>query len=153
MTREGDEAPDFCLPDKDGKEICLEDFKNNWIVLYFYPRDNTTGCTREAVDFSSHLEEFEKMNAVVIGISPDSSQSHVKFADKYDLRHMLLSDEKHEVSKKYGVWQRKKMYGREYYGVVRSTFVINPEGKVAHVWRNVKVEGHVEEVKNALKKL
>lgn len=111
MIREGDEAPDFCLLDKDEKEICLEGFKNNWIVLYFYPRDSTAGCAREAVDFSSHLEDFEKMNAVVIGISPDSSQSHVKFADKYDLRHMLLSDEKHEVLKNMGFGNAKRCTG------------------------------------------
>ena len=151
--REGDEAPDFCLPDKDGNEVCLKDFNNKWIALYFYPRDNTSGCTREAVDFSSHLNEFEKINTIIIGISPDSPQSHMKFTDKFDLKHILLSDEKHEALKKYGVWQLKKMYGREYFGVIRSTFLINSDGKIAYVWRNVKVGGHIEEVKKKAKEL
>ena len=144
-------APDFCLPDENGKEICLHDFKEKWIVLYFYPKDNTTGCTKEAKDFTEYIEEFEKLNAVVIGISPDSMQSHKKFREKHGLKVLLLSDENKEVLKKYGVWQLKKMYGREYYGVVRSTFLINGEGNIVHEWRRVKVKGHVEEVLKKLK--
>ena len=144
-------APDFCLPDENGKEICLHDFKGKWVILYFYPKDNTTGCTKEAKDFTDYIEEFEKLNAVVIGISPDSMQSHKKFREKHGLRVLLLSDENKEVLKKYEVWQLKKMYGREYYGVVRSTFLINDEGNIVHEWRRVKVKGHVEEVLKKLK--
>ncbi len=144
---------DFCLPDENGKKICLKDFEGKWIILYFYPRDSTSGCTKEAIDFSEHIDDFKKMNAVVIGISPDSQQSHKKFIEKYNLKIILLSDEEHKVLQKYGVWQLKKMYGREYYGVVRSTFLINPDGKIVHEWRKVKVKGHVEEVLQKLKEV
>jgi len=144
---------DFCLPDENGKKICLKDFEGKWIILYFYPRDSTSGCTKEAIDFSEHIDDFKKMNAVVIGISPDSQQSHKKFIEKYNLKIILLSDEGHKVLQKYGVWQLKKMYGREYYGVVRSTFLINPDGKIVHEWRKVKVKGHVEEVLQKLKEV
>ncbi len=140
----------FCLPDENGKKRCLEDFRGKWIVLYFYPKDNTTGCTKEAKDFTQHIEEFEKLNAVVIGISPDSMQSHKKFKEKHGLKVILLSDESREAIQKYGVWKLKKMYGRSYYGVVRSTFLIDPDGNIVHEWRGVKVKGHVEDV---LKKL
>ena len=145
--KEGDEAPSFCLPDKDDREICLTDFKGKWIVLYFYPKDNTSGCTREAVEFTGAINEFEKLNSVVLGVSPDSVERHYKFAEKHDLGVTLLSDVEHKVLEAYGVWQQKKMYGREFWGVVRSTFLIDPEGKVAHVWRKVRVKGHVEAVK------
>ena len=144
---------DFCLPDENGEKICLKDFEGKWIILYFYPRDSTSGCTKEAIDFSEHIDDFKKMNAVVIGISPDSQQSHKKFIEKYNLKIILLSDEEHKVLQKYGVWQLKKMYGREYYGVVRSTFLINPDGKIVHEWRKVKVKGHVEEVLQKLKEV
>ena len=144
---------DFCLPDENGKKICLKDFEGKWIILYFYPKDSTSGCTKEAIDFSEHIDDFKKMNAVVIGISPDSQQSHKKFIEKYNLKIILLSDEEHKVLQKYGVWQLKKMYGREYYGVVRSTFLINPDGKIVHEWRKVKVKGHVEEVLQKLKEV
>lgn len=144
---------DFCLPDENGKKICLKDFEGKWIILYFYPKDSTSGCTKEAIDFSEHIDDFKKMNAVVIGVSPDSQQSHKKFIEKYNLKIILLSDEGHKVLQKYGVWQLKKMYGREYYGVVRSTFLINPDGKIVHEWRKVKVKGHVEEVLQKLKEV
>lgn len=146
-------APSFCLPSADGKQICLEDFKGRWVVLYFYPKDNTSGCTMEAKDFSEHIEEFDELGAVVIGISPDSPRSHERFIDKHGLKVLLLSDESKEVLKKYGVWQLKKMYGREYYGVVRSTFLIDDKGNIVHEWRKVKVKGHVEEVLKKLKEV
>ena len=149
----GKKAPGFCLPDENGREICLDDFKGKWVVLYFYPKDNTSGCTMEAKDFSSNMEKFEEMNAVVIGISPDSQESHKKFREKHGLNVILLSDESHEVMEKYGVWQLKKMYGREYYGVVRSTFLINPEGNIVHEWRKVRVKGHVDDVLRKLEEM
>ncbi len=151
MTVEiGDEAINFCLPDKDEKQVCLEDFRGKWIVLYFYPKDNTSGCTREAKDFTTLLEEFEKNNAVIIGISPDPPKKHLSFIMKHELKVLLLSDTEHKVLEQYGAWQLKKMYGREYMGVVRSTFLIDPEGKIAYAWRKVRVKGHAEAV---LKKL
>jgi len=143
-------ASNFCLPNENDEKICLNDFRGKWVVLYFYPKDNTTGCTKEAKDFSESIEEFEELNAVVIGISPDSVQSHKKFREKHDLRVILLSDESKETIQKYGVWQLKKMYGRSYYGVIRSTFLIDPDGKIIHEWKHVKVKGHINEV---LKKL
>jgi len=149
----GKEALDFCLLDENGQKVCLSDFKGKWVVLYFYPKDNTPGCTKEAENFSELLPEFEKLGAVVIGVSPDSVESHKKFKEKRDLKVKLLSDESREVLKAYGVWQKKKMYGREYMGVVRTTYLIDPEGKVAHVWKRVKVKGHAEAVLNRLKDL
>ena len=132
---------------------CLSDFTGKWVVLYFYPKDNTSGCTREAIEFSEQLPDFEKQNAAIIGISPDSPASHQKFAEKHQLGVLLLSDESHEVAEKYGVWKLKRMYGREYYGIERSTFLITPEGKLAHEWRKVKVSGHVDTVKQTLETL
>jgi len=149
----GSEAPSFCLPDRAGQQKCLSDFTGKWVVLYFYPKDNTSGCTREAIEFSEQLSEFEKHNAAIIGISPDSSASHQKFAEKHQLTVLLLSDENHEVAEKYGVWKLKRMYGREYYGIERSTFLITSEGKLAHEWRKVKVAGHVDTVKQTLETL
>jgi len=149
----GSEAPLFCLLDRADKQQCLSDFTGKWVVLYFYPKDNTSGCTREAIEFSEQLPVFAKQNAAVIGISPDSPASHQKFADKHQLGVLLLSDENHEVAEKYGVWKLKRMYGREYYGIERSTFLITPEGKLAHEWRKVKVGGHVDAVKQTLEAL
>lgn len=146
-------AVEFCLPDEEEKVVCLKDFRGKWVVLYFYPKDNTSGCTMEAIDFTAHMDRLEKMNAVVIGISPDPPKSHAKFIDKHGLKVKLLSDKSHEVLEKYGVWQLKKMYGREYYGVVRSTFIISPDGNIDHEWRKVKVKGHVEEVIKKLEEL
>ena len=142
------------LPKECGeKEICLNDFKGKWVVLYFYPKDNTPGCTREALDFTEKLEEFEKLGAVIIGVSKDSTRSHRRFIEKHGIRVILLSDPEHKVIEAYGAWGKKKRYGREYYGTVRSTFLIDPEGRVRKVWRNVKVKGHVEEVLKTLKEL
>ena len=149
----GDTAPKFCLPDQDGNEACLEDHAGKWVVLYFYPKDNSKGCTLEALDFTMSREEFEKMGAVILGISPDSVKSHKGFCDKHGLSITLLSDPEHKALDEYGVWQLKKMYGREYHGVVRSTFLVDPEGKVAHAWRKVRVKGHVDAVKEKLAEL
>jgi peroxiredoxin Q/BCP len=149
----GNKAPQLRLMDKDGNEVSLEDFKGRWIVLYFYPKDNTSGCTQEAIDFSSAKREFEELNAVILGASPDSIESHCKFAEKNNLSITLLSDMQHGVLESYGAWQLKKMYGNEYMGVVRSTFLIDPEGKIRKIWRKVKVKGHVEEVRDALQQL
>ena len=151
--KEGNEAPSFCLPDKDNRETCLIDFKSKWIVLYFYPKDNTSGCTREAVEFTATINEFETLDTAVLGVSPDSVERHYKFIEKHNLEVTLLSDVEHKVLEAYGVWQQKNMYGREFWGVVRSTFLIDSEGKIAHVWRKVKVKGHVEAVKNRLLEL
>ena len=149
----GEPAPDFCLPNQDDKMVCLRDLQGKWVVLYFYPKDNTSGCTREAVDFTTFLNAFHERNAVVIGISPDSTRSHRNFTSKHGLKVTLLSDPEHKVIESYGAWQLKKMYGREYYGVVRSTFLIDPEGKIAWVWPRVKVKGHVEAVLQKLVEL
>ncbi len=153
MLHVGDVAPDFCLPNQDEVEICLRDLKGKWIVLYFYPKDNTPGCTTEAIDFTENLPDFESLDAVVLGVSPDSPKKHKNFIEKKNLKITLLADEEKEVSQKYGVWQLKKMYGREYMGIVRSTFLIDPEGKIAAVWEKVKVKGHAEAVKEKLKEL
>jgi peroxiredoxin Q/BCP len=141
-----DRAPMFCLPDQDGKKVCLENFKGQWVVLYFYPKDNTPGCSLEAVDFTAAREVLEKQNTVILGVSPDSTKSHKNFIAKKELTITLLSDPKHTVLKKYGVWQLKKNYGKEYEGVVRSTFLISPDGDIALAWYNVRAKGHVEQV-------
>ena len=149
----GESAPQFCLPDKDGREICLESLKGRWVVLYFYPKDNTSGCTLEAIGFSGMLDELANLDATVIGVSLDSAASHTKFADKHSLKLVLLSDVEHKVLEDYGVWQHKKLYGRDFLGVVRSTFIIDPAGRIAHIWPKVSVKGHVDEVKRKLVEL
>lgn len=149
----GDIAPLFTLPDKDNKNISLSDYKGKWVVLYFYPKDNTPGCTTEACDFSISISDFQNLNTEVIGISPDSTESHKKFIEKYSLKVVLLSDTKHEILEKYGVWQQKKMYGKEYMGVLRSTFIINPKGKIEALWYGVSVKNHIKEVQEKLKEL
>ncbi len=149
----GDKAPLFCLPNQDEEDVCLEDFKGKWIVLYFYPKDNTSGCTKEAIGFTEKKKEFEALNAIILGVSPDSPKSHRNFIQKKELTITLLSDQEHKVLETYGAWQLKKMYGREYMGVVRSTFLIDPEGKIAHIWPKVKVTGHVEDVLSKLKEV
>jgi peroxiredoxin Q/BCP len=153
ILKTGDKAAPFCLQDSNEKTVCLKDFKGKWLVLYFYPKDQTPGCTLEAVEFTRQLPDFHKLNAEVLGVSPDSPKSHCSFIEKEDLKLILLSDPKHEVLEKYGVWTLKKQYGREYYGVERSTFLIDPKGNIASVWQDVKVQGHVETVKSILKKI
>ena len=153
MLEVGDKAPEFCLPNQDENEICLRDLKGKWIVLYFYPKDNTPGCTTEACDFTEAMPDFEGLDAVILGVSPDSPKKHRNFITKKELGITLLSDENKEVLEQYGVWQLKKMCGREYMGVVRSTFLIDPDGNIAEIWRNVRVKGHVEKVKERLASL
>lgn len=146
-------APEFSLPNQDGVEISLRDLIGSWIVLYFYPKDNTPGCTTQACDFTSLEEEFRDLEAIVIGVSPDSIKSHKNFITKKSLSIMLLSDESKECIKSYEAWGLKKMYGREYEGVFRSTFIIDPKGNIAKEYRNVKVKGHVQSVKEDLVRL
>jgi peroxiredoxin Q/BCP len=153
MLNIGDAVPDFCLPNQDEEEICLRDIKGRWIVLYFYPKDNTPGCTTEACDFTVALPDFEGLDAIVLGVSPDSPKKHRNFIEKKELKITLLADEEKELCSTFGVWQLKKNYGREYMGVVRSTFIIDPDGKIAAKWEKVKVKGHVEEVKAKLEAL
>ncbi|MDD1665742.1 MAG: peroxiredoxin [Methanomicrobiales archaeon] len=146
----GRTAPDFCLPDADRKEICLGSFRGRWVVLYFYPRDNTPGCTLEAIQFSRALEEFAGLGAQVIGVSTDSPESHEKFTEKHQLTVLLLSDPDHHVVAAYGAWKPKTFFGKEILGTERDTFLIDPEGKIAEVWRKVSVKGHAEAVKETL---
>ncbi|MFG0283870.1 MAG: thioredoxin-dependent thiol peroxidase [Phycisphaerales bacterium JB039] len=157
MIEEGKKAPAFTLPDQDGKKVSLKDFAGAPVVLYFYPKDDTSGCTAEACQFRDLLPKFKRSKAVVLGVSPDSAASHRKFADKHDLPFTLLADEANEgepkVCAKYGVWQEKSMYGRKYMGVVRTTYLIDGAGKVARRWDKVKVPGHAEEVLEAIKAL
>ena len=148
----GSPAPDFSLPTGRGEQISLKGLKGKKVVLYFYPKDNTSGCTKEACSFNENLARVKKMGAVVIGVSPDGAASHAKFADKYSLSFPLLSDESKEVLKKYGVWKEKSMYGRKYMGVERTTFIIDEKGIISHIFPKVKVEGHVDEVLSALTK-
>ncbi|MEM3154297.1 MAG: thioredoxin-dependent thiol peroxidase [Candidatus Woesearchaeota archaeon] len=149
MLKEGDKAPDFVLKDADGKEVALSDFKGKWIVLYFYPKDNTPGCTIEALDFTALKKNFEKKNAVILGVSKDACKSHKKFIENKKLTITLLSDEDTKVSQKYGVWRLKKFMGREYMGTHRSTFLINPNGKIKKIWYGVSPEGHAKDVLEA----
>ena len=146
MLKIGMTAPNFSLPDKDGKIINLTDFLGKKVVLYFYPKDNTSGCTKQALAFKENYEEFLSRGITVIGISKDSMKSHQSFISKYDLPFILLSDTSLEVLQKYGVWQEKKMYGKPYMGVVRTTFVINEEGNIEKIYEKVKPEENVKEV-------
>ena len=150
---EGMKAPGFSLPDQDGAEVSLSEFEGNWVVLYFYPKDDTPGCTAEACEFTDGIEDFKGLNAVVLGCSPDSPEKHRKFIAKYDLGVRLLSDPEHEVMEAYGAWGEKNMYGKVTVGVIRSTVVIDPEGRVAHRWKRVKAKGHAEKVRERLEKL
>ena len=149
----GNKALDFCLLDEKEEKTCLKDFKGKNVVLYFYPKDNTKTCTVEAISFTKHLKDYEKLNAIVLGVSPDSCGSHQKFIEKQGLKIKLLSDPEHKVIEKYGAWSLKKMRGKEYMGVIRSTFLIDAKGKIAHIWPNVKVKGHAEEVKEKLEEI
>ncbi|MFY8001147.1 MAG: thioredoxin-dependent thiol peroxidase [Candidatus Kapaibacteriota bacterium] len=142
----GSQAPDFTAHTDGGGSISLQDLRGKTVILYFYPKDDTSGCTAEACDFRDNMERLIASDAVVIGVSPDSPKSHDKFKQKYDLNFALISDESKEICQNYGVWVEKSMYGRKYMGVERSTFVINPEGILTHEWRKVKVSGHVDDV-------
>lgn len=151
MLETGTKAPSFTLPDKDGNEISLEDFRGKKVVLYFYPRDNTPGCTRQACAYAGVYEDFKAINAVVIGISKDSTASHQKFAEKYSLPFILLSDPELKAIQAYGVWQEKKNYGKVSMGVVRSTFVIDENGVIEKVMPKVKPDTNAEEILAYLK--
>ncbi len=153
MVSEGDKAPGFELARDGGGTVRLADYEGKPVVLYFYPRDDTSGCTREAIDFSALADAFAAEGAEVIGVSPDPVKSHDKFKAKHDLKLTLASDEDKGMLEAYGVWVEKKMYGKTYMGVERSTFLIGADGKVAKVWRKVKVPGHAQAVLDALKGL
>ena len=146
----GDKAPDFAMPVDGGGKVSLKALKGKNVVLYFYPKDDTSGCTAEACAFRDMLPDFSKLDAMVIGVSRDSIASHDKFKQKYGLSFPLASDEDGSVSKAYGVWVEKSMYGRKYMGIERSTFLIDGSGVIRHVWRKVKVPGHADEVLKAL---
>jgi peroxiredoxin Q/BCP len=151
--KEGDPAPDFDLPGSGGKRIALASFAGKNLVLYFYPKDDTSGCTAEAIDFNALRGEFAKAGAEVVGMSPDSVAKHEKFRTKYELSLPLAADEGKETLQAYGVWVEKSMYGRKYMGVERSTFLIGKNGRIAKMWRKVKVPGHAQEVLAAAKAL
>lgn len=149
----GQKAPDFSLTSDEGSEIELSELKGKNVVLYFYPKDDTPGCTIEAQDFTKRIKEFEERDAIVLGVSKDGIKSHCKFIEKYNLAFNLLSDEGTETCQAYGVLKEKSMFGKKYMGIERSTFLIDKLGKIAHIWRNVKVNGHAQEVLNVLGKL
>lgn len=146
----GDVAPNFRLPSTRGKEVSLHDYKGSDVILYFYPRDDTPGCTAEACSFRDHESDLSKAHAVVLGVSTDSLESHDKFREKYHLNFPLLSDRTSDVAKMYGVWKEKNMYGRRTWGVARTTFWIGPDGRVKKVWKKVDTAKHAEEVLEAL---
>ncbi len=149
----GQPAPAFSATNQDDKTLSLLDFQGSWLILYFYPKDNTPGCTTEAIEFSQKQAEWEKLNVKVLGVSPDSVKSHCKFIEKHSLALQLLSDPDHQVAESYGVWGLKKFMGKEYMGIIRSTFLIDPSGNLAQVWPSVKVKGHVESVLSKVKEL
>lgn len=153
MLKVDTQAVDFCLPNQDDVEICLRDLRGKWIVLYFYPKDSTPGCTTEACDFSEAAPDFSMINAIVIGVSADSTAKHRNFIEKKDLNITLLSDESTTMLQEYGIWQLKKNYGKEYMGIVRTTLIIDPSGVIRAIWKNVKVKGHAEEVMKKVKEL
>jgi|SRR5664279_5197011 len=149
----GDKAPAFSLKNQDDKTVKLSDFKGRWLVLYFYPKDDTPGCTIEACDFTAGIKGFEKIDAVVLGCSPDSPEAHRKFIAKHKLKISLLSDPDHEVLERYGAWGEKNMYGKKLLGVIRSTVLIDPAQKIAHHYRKVSAKGHAAAVQAKLEEL
>jgi len=149
----GAKAPAFSLPDQDDRTVKLADFKGKWVVLYFYPKDDTPGCTIEACDFTEGIKGFEKLDAVVLGCSPDSTERHRKFIAKYKLKVTLLADPEHAVIERYGAWGEKNLYGRVSMGVIRSTVIIDPQQRVAHHYAKVSAKGHAEAVRDKLKEL
>jgi peroxiredoxin Q/BCP len=150
MVLVGEKAPDFTLRADDGRQMSLKEFRGTKVILYFYPKDDTSGCTKEACSFRDNLARVTTKGAVVLGVSRDDTVSHVKFKDKYHLNFPLLSDDDGKVTTAYGVWKMKNMYGREYFGIERTTFLIDEGGKIARIWPKVKVEGHTDEVLAAL---
>jgi len=153
MIKIDDKAPEFCLPNQDDVEICFRDIKGKWIVLYFYPRDNTPGCTTEACEFTQAAPDFSSLDTIIFGVSADTTKKHRNFIEKQDLGITLLSDVDTNMMQEYGVWQMKKNYGKEYMGIVRTTLIINPEGIVKAVFENVRVKEHVAKVQVELERL
>lgn len=146
----GDTAPTFTLPDQDGKAVSLRDFAGSTVIVYFYPADDTPGCTKEACQFNENLSAFQRSGAKVVGVSPDGAAKHVKFREKYGLAFPLLSDPDHHVMEAFGAWGEKTMYGKKTVGTIRSTFVVDGKGKVVHAWYNVRADGHAEKVLETL---
>ncbi|EPF22555.1 MULTISPECIES: thioredoxin-dependent thiol peroxidase [Microcystis] len=154
MTLEvGQKAPEFATPNQRGEISKLADFAGQWLVLYFYPKDNTPGCSTEAIDFTALSPQFQQLNAVIIGVSPDSEKSHCRFIEKHNLTIQLLSDTEHQLAEIYQVWGLKKFMGKEYMGIKRATFLIDPRGNIAYIWSNVKVKAHAEAVLKKLEEL
>lgn len=153
MNFEGQQAPAIELNNQEGKKVTLDDFKGKYVVLYFYPKDDTPGCTTQACDFRDNLDTFSDLNAVILGVSPDDEKSHNKFIEKFDIPYDLLVDTEKEAAKAYDVWRLRKMFGKEFMGIERSTFIIDPEGKVVKQWRKVQAKGHFEKVLEQLREL
>ena len=153
MLEVGNKAPEFCLPNQDDVEICSRDLKGKWIVLYFYPRDNTPGCTTEACEFTQAEPEFDNLDAIIIGVSADTTKKHRNFIEKHSLGITLLADVSTEMMQEFGVWKMKKNYGKEYMGIVRTTLIIDTKGMIAEVWNNVRVKEHVAKVQIRLTEL
>ncbi|REJ40322.1 MAG: thioredoxin-dependent thiol peroxidase [Microcystis flos-aquae TF09] len=154
MTLEvGQKAPEFATPNQRGEISKLADFAGQWLVLYFYPKDNTPGCSTEAIDFTALSPQFQQLNAVILGVSPDSEKSHCRFIEKHNLTIQLLSDTEHQLAEIYQVWGLKKFMGKEYMGIKRATFLIDPRGNIAYIWSNVKVKAHAEAVLKKLEEL
>lgn len=154
MTLEvGQKAPEFATPNQRGEISKLADFAGQWLVLYFYPKDNTPGCSTEAINFTALSPQFQQLNAVIIGVSPDSEKSHCRFIEKHNLTIQLLSDTEHQLAEIYQVWGLKKFMGKEYMGIKRATFLIDPRGNIAYIWSNVKVKAHAEAVLKKLEEL
>ena len=150
MIEVGKPAPGFALENQDGETVSLDGLTGRWVVLYFYPKDDTPGCTKEACEFTAGIAEFEKLDAVILGCSPDDAESHRKFIAKYDLQVQLLSDPTHATMEAYGAWGEKVLYGRKSVGVIRSTALIDPHGNVAHHWKKVRAAGHASSVAKRL---
>lgn len=153
MLHIDEKAVEFCLPNQDDVEICLRDLRGKWVVLYFYPRDNTPGCTTEACEFTEAVPDFSELDAIILGVSADSTKKHRNFIEKKNLAITLLSDEDTTMMQQYGVWQLKKNYGKEYMGIVRTTYIIDPEGIIKAVFPKVRVKEHVAKVKAELERL
>lgn len=153
MITQGISAPDFTLPQDGGSDVTLSALKGNPVIVYFYPKDNTPGCTTEALDFTARQQEFADLNCTVLGVSKDSVKKHANFRTKHGLSVILLSDADSDVCERYGVWKEKKMYGKTFWGIERTTFLIDADGSIARIWPKVKVKGHVDDVLAALRDL
>ncbi|WP_341526095.1 thioredoxin-dependent thiol peroxidase [Nostoc sp. UHCC 0302] len=153
IPQAGQPAPDFSIPDQNDNLVSLDNLSGQWIILYFYPKDDTPGCTTEAKDFTDLYQDFSALGAKILGVSPDSGKSHCKFISKHNLSITLLSDPEHELIESYGAWRLKKFMGKEYMGVVRSTFLISPDRIIAYAWPNVKTKGHAQSVLAKLQEL